>query len=95
MLIFTAVPLDAFAMQVKAETIIPVCDEIAQTLTFETDRFSTYAVTYTDSSEITELPETGVKNYIWLWAMLAVVSGGILVAIPIVLVKSKKEPKDK
>ena len=94
-LIFTAVPLDVFAMQVKAETIIPVYDEIAQTLTFETDRFSTYAITYTDIPTDIDLPETGVKNYIWLWATIAVISGGILIAIPVVLLKKKKDSEDK
>ncbi|MBQ1955797.1 MAG: hypothetical protein II350_08695, partial [Clostridia bacterium] len=79
----------------KAESIIPVYDEKVQTLTFETDRFSTYVITYTDIAAETDLPETGVKNYIWLWTTIAVISGGILIAIPVVLLKKKKDEKDK
>ena len=42
----------------KAEIITPVFDAATKTLTFETDRFSTYAVVYTDVENVPPTEET-------------------------------------
>ena len=42
----------------KAEVITPVFDAATKTLTFETDRFSTYAVVYTDVENVPPTEET-------------------------------------
>ena len=53
-----------------------------KTFTFETDKFSTYAVAYTDAT-ITNPnnPQTGDNSNLLLWVSFAVVSGGMMLAL--------------
>lgn len=45
-----------------------------KTFTFETDKFSTYALAYADTTT-TNSPQTGDNNMMWLWIALLFVSG--------------------
>lgn len=60
----------------KVETISPVFDAQANTLTFLTDRFSTYAVVYSDveADATTDIPKTGDELNLGLWGMAMIVS---------------------
>lgn len=70
-----------------AEVLTAVFDATAKTMTFETDSFSTYAVTYNDTTEKEPTsPSTADNSQLMLWGTLAVVS---LVAV-VALSASKK-----
>lgn len=62
-----------------AQVITPAFDPETKTLTFETDCFSTYAITYKDAKVAN--PVTGDNNSLVLWSMLLLVSGGTAVVL--------------
>lgn len=69
-------------------TVVRVHDGIAKALpttvkdgiiTFETDSFSTYALTYTDNAQDGSNPDTGDNRNMMLWVVLMFVScGGVI-----------------
>ena len=74
----------------KAEIITPVFDAATKTLTFETDRFSTYAVVYTDVENVpptgettppADTPATGDSFHMMLWATMLVLSVAALIVL--------------
>jgi hypothetical protein len=69
----------------KAEIITPAFDAQTNTLTFETDRFSTYAAVYTDEKET---PETGDSFQPVFWTSVMVLSAA---AVAVLLVEQKKK----
>lgn len=80
----------------KTEVITPVFDAQAKTLTFLTDRFSTYAVVYTDVTTVppaeettppAQTPATGDKFSPVLWATCMLLS---MVAVAVLLIGQKK-----
>jgi len=73
----------------KAEVITPAFDAQTNTLTFETDRFSTYAAVYTDE-KITppaDTPATGDSFQTVFWTSVMVLSAA---AVAVLLVEQKK-----
>ena len=66
----------------KADIITPKFDAATKTLSFETDRFSTYAITYKDS----DVPKTGDTNALFVWSAALTVS-----AIGLILVNKKRK----
>ena len=71
----------------KVTVLDAVFDEATKTITFATDRFSTYAVVYEDVSAKDEVPDAGVisTSVIWFGAMAASGLGAITLS------KKKKE----
>ena len=62
-----------------AQTITPAFDSATKTLTFETDCFSTYAITYKDTQ--VSSPATGDGNPVFVWTAILVVSGCAVAAL--------------
>ena len=56
-------------------TVIPCTYNAAnQTISYETDQFSTYALAYVDQQKV-EVPKTGDVSNAYIWFILALVSG--------------------
>jgi LPXTG-motif cell wall-anchored protein len=64
-----------------------VFDEATKTITFETDRFSTYAVVYEDVSAKDDVPDAGVISTSAIWFGVMAASGLGALALS----KKKKE----
>ena len=64
-----------------AEVIDTVFDKNTNTISFETDRFSTYALTYRDAADVSDTPSAGDFGNPWLWTALLVLCGICLIGI--------------
>ena len=80
----------------KGEIITPVFDAATKTLTFETDKFSTYALVYIDlentpptqdTTPPTDIPATGDSVDMIMWATMLVMSS---IAIIVLLANRKR-----
>ena len=80
----------------KGEIITPVLDAATKTLTFETDKFSTYALVYIDlentpptqeTTPPTDIPATGDSVDMIMWATMLVMSS---IAIIVLLANRKR-----
>ena len=67
----------------KVEAVATEFDAKTGALTFETDRFSTYAVVYKDVPVEIEVPSTGDTSNIAVWAGLVVLAAGAAAAVVI------------
>ena len=67
----------------KVEAVATEFDAKTGALTFETDRFSTYAVVYKDVPVEIEVPSTGDTSNIAVWAGLMVLAAGAAAAVVI------------
>ena len=65
----------------KVEAVATEFDAKTGALTFETDRFSTYAVVYKDVSVEIEVPSTGDTSNLVLWAVVMVLAVGATAAV--------------
>ena len=77
----------------KVEAVATEFDAKTGALTFETDRFSTYAVVYKDApvgADDSDSPKTGDVSDVMTWVALLLVSGGMLTAATY---KMKKKAK--
>ena len=64
-----------------AEVIDTVFDKNTNTISFETDRFSTYALTYRDAADVSDTPSAGDFGNPWLWTALLALCGICLIGI--------------
>ena len=65
----------------KVEAVATEFDAKTGALTFETDRFSTYAVVYKDVPVDIEVPSTGDTSNLVLWAVVMVLAVGATAAV--------------
>ena len=65
----------------KVEAVATEFDAKTGALTFETDRFSTYAVVYKDVPVEIEVPSTGDTSNLVLWAVVMVLAVGAAAAV--------------
>ncbi len=72
----------------KAELLVPTYDEKSNTLSFQTDCFSVYALTYTDKTLTNGTPSTGDQSPVILWTALLALSAVAMTAL--ILVKRKE-----
>ncbi len=63
------------------EIINPKFDANANTLSFETDKFSTYAIVYKDAPVEADTPKTEDTTNLWIWAVMLVLCAAAMTSV--------------
>ena len=66
-----------------AEALPCTYDKQTQTITFQSDCFSTYGLTYADSATGSNVPDTGDHSRMTLWVGLLLISGGMMTSVAV------------